>query len=117
MALALDRAALLIAAHRSAHSLFDGVGGHAADGVTSAAATLQSADVLDAFAVLIGFFLVAVDQAVSRDGLAARLAGLAASVLDARLACNFAALLKGATADGAHARLHFRIQRLGRRPV
>ena len=78
---------------------------------------------LDALAALVGFLIVAVNKAVSRESLATCLALLTVSATTAHLAfrlgvgLNFATTLKLAAADRAHTRFYIRVKRLRRCPV
>ena len=72
-----------------------------------ATATLQSADMLDAFAVFVGIFVVAINQSINSQVLRA-IARLLACMLDGLLAFvgnDLTALFVCTTRDRAHARL------------
>ena len=100
-----------------------------ADGVAAvlllgATAGLQSADVLDARALFVRGLDVAIDLRLGVFcrlglllGLATSLARLAVGARRGGLAHHLAARLESATRDRAHARLHFRVEGFGRRPV
>ena len=80
------------------------------------AAFFKAADMFLAFALFIGFANVAVDQAVSRESAATRLAGLAVSTSDSCLAGDLATLFELALGDRTQARLHISVQQFSRGP-
>ena len=115
---ALGAATRFEAMHHGVHVWLDHAASHSAAHVAvCATARLQGANVLLAGAFGVCFLLVAVHEAVSRQGAATGLAGLATSVDVALGARNLAALLELALGDRAHARLRVGVQGLGGRPV
>ena len=81
-----------------------------------AATLLHATDVLNALALLVSGFGIAVDHVVRRNRLVAR-ARLAARIRLHCLAINLAATLVSAGADGAHTCFGLSVQRLGGRPA
>ena len=80
------------------------------------ATALEAADMLNAFAQLISFPNVTVNEAVRGNCFAARLSRLMACMGSCFVPTNFTTCLKLAAGDRTKARLNFSFQRLGRSP-